>query len=119
MKKQDFINLLKKKVLILDGAVGTELQRFNFINDVSTPEELNIKFPERIKQIYASYVDAGSDVILSNTFGANKIKLSQHNLADKIEEIIKAGVLLAKKEAARTGAFVAGDISSVGSYYRR
>ena len=116
MKKQDFINLLKQKVLILDGAVGTELQKFNFLKDVSTPEELNIKFPERIKQIYASYIDAGSDIILSNTFGANKIKLSQHNLADKIEEIIKAGVLLAKQEASRTGAFVAGDISSVGSY---
>jgi len=116
MKKQDFINLLKQKVLILDGAVGTELQKFNFLKDVSTPEELNIKFPERIKQIYASYIDAGSDIILSNTFGANKIKLSQHNLEDKIEKIIKAGVLLAKLEAARTGAFVAGDISSVGSY---
>jgi len=116
MKKQDFINLLKQKVLILDGAVGTELLKFNFLKNVSTPEELNIKFPERIKQIYASYIDAGSDIILSNTFGANKIKLSQHNLADKIEEIIKAGVCIAKQEAKRTGAFVAGDMSSVGSY---
>ena len=116
MKKQDFINLLKQKVLILDGATGTELQKFGFVNDVSTPEELNIKFPERIKQIYASYIDAGSDIIFSNTFGANKIKLSQYNLEDKIEDIINAGVLLAKQEAKRTGAFVAGDISSVGSY---
>ena len=116
MKKQDFVNLLKQKVLILDGATGTQLQKFDFLKDVSTPEELNIKFPERIRKIHASYIDAGSDIIFSNTFGANKIKLSHCKLDNKTEEIIKAGVLIAKQEASRTGALVAGDISSVGSY---
>ena len=116
MNKLEFKNLINKKVLILDGATGTELQKYNFLEGVSTPEELNIKFPERIRKIYASYIDAGSDVILANTFGANKLKLAQHNLDTKIEDIIYAGVNIAKKEAARTGAFVAGDISSLGGY---
>lgn len=116
MNKQQFKELLNKKVLILDGATGTELQKYNFLEGVSTPEELNIKFPERIQKIYASYIDSGSDIILSNTFGANKLKLAQYNLQDKIKDIIFAGVSIAKKQAQKTNSFVAGDISSVGSY---
>ena len=91
MKKQEFSNLLNNKVLILDGATGTELQKYNFLEGVSTPEELNIKFPERIRKIYSSYIDAGSDIILANTFGANKLKLAQYKLDTKIKEIITAG----------------------------
>ena len=116
MNKQEFLNLINKKVLILDGATGTELQKYNFLEGVSTPEELNIKFPERIQKIYSSYINAGSDIILANTFGANKLKLAQYKLDNKIEEIISVGVSIAKKEANKTGAFVAGDISSIGSY---
>ena len=116
MKKQEFSNLLNNKVLILDGATGTELQKYNFLEGLSTPEELNIKFPERIRKIYSSYIDAGSDIILANTFGANKLKLAQYKLDTKIKEIITAGIEIAKSQAKRTGAFVAGDISSIGSY---
>ena len=116
MKKQEFVNLLNKKVLILDGATGTELQKYNFLQGVSTPEELNIKYPERIQQIYSSYITAGSDIILANTFGANKLKLAQYKLDTKLKDIITAGIQIAKKEANKTGALVAGDISSIGSY---
>ena len=52
MNRQEFKELLSKRVLILDGATGTELQKYNFLEGVSTPEELNIKFPERIEKIY-------------------------------------------------------------------
>ena len=116
MNRNEFFNLVNKKVLILDGATGTELQKYNFLEGVSTPEELNTKFPDRIQKVYSSYINAGSDIILTNTFGANKLKLAQYKLDNKIEEIITAGVQIAKKEAKRTGAFVAGDISSIGSY---
>ena len=116
MNKNEFLNLINKKVLILDGATGTELQKYNFLEGVSTPEELNIKFPDRIQKIYSSYINAGSDIILANTFGANKLKLAQYKLDNKIKEIITTGVQIAKKEAKKTGAFVAGDISSIGSY---
>lgn len=116
MNRQEFKDLLSKRVLILDGATGTELQKYNFLEGVSTPEELNIKFPERIEKIYSSYIDSGSDIILANTFGANKLKLTQYNLQDKIKDIIFEGVSIAKKHAKRKEAFVAGDISSIGSY---
>lgn len=116
MNKNEFLNLINKKVLILDGATGTELQKYNFLEGVSTPEELNIKFPDRIQKIYSSYINASSDIILANTFGANKLKLAQYKLDNKIKEIITTGVQIAKKEAKKTGAFVAGDISSIGSY---
>ena len=116
MNKKDFKNLLNEKVLILDGATGTELQKYNFLEGVSTPEELNIKFPKRIQKIYSSYIDSGSDIILANTFGANRLKLSQYKLDTKINEIINVGVSIAKKEAKKTNSFVAGDISSVGAY---
>ena len=52
MNKHEFFNLVNKKVLILDGATGTELQKYNFLKGVSTPEELNIMFPDRIQKIY-------------------------------------------------------------------
>ena len=116
MNRQEFKELLSKRVLILDGATGTELQKYNFLEGVSTPEELNIKFPERIEKIYSSYINSGSDIILANTFGANKLKLAQYNLENKIKDIIFAGVSIAKKHAQQKGSFVAGDISSIGSY---
>lgn len=116
MKKNEFKKILDQKVLILDGATGTELQKFGFLQDVSTPEELNIKYPERIRKIYASYISSGSDIILANTFGANSLKLAQYNLDKKIVDIIHAGVSIAKQEALKTNALVAGDISSIGSY---
>jgi 5-methyltetrahydrofolate--homocysteine methyltransferase len=116
MNKLEFKELLREKVLILDGATGTQLQKLGFLKDVSTPEELNIKYPERIRQIYSSYISSGSDIILANTFGANKLKLKQYNLVDKMSDIIHAGVSIAKEEANKTNSFVAGDISSIGSY---
>lgn len=116
MKKEEFKKLLSEKILILDGATGTELHKLGFMEGISTAEELNIKYPERIRQVHASYISAGSDIIFSNTFGANKLKLAHYNLENKIEEIIEKGVLIAKEAAAKTNALVAGDISSVGSY---
>jgi 5-methyltetrahydrofolate--homocysteine methyltransferase len=116
MKKNDFLNLLKSKVLIMDGATGTELQKKNYLAGVSTPEELNLKYPQRIKEIYQSYINAGSDIILANTFGANSIKLAQYGLENSAEEIIKRGIELVRECENSSGIIVAGDISSTGSY---
>jgi 5-methyltetrahydrofolate--homocysteine methyltransferase len=98
----------------MDGATGTELQKKKYLRDVVIPEELNIKFPERISDIYSSYINAGSDIILANTFGANPIRLKQHGLLDKAEDIIKSGIDLIRKISPKT--IVAGDISSIGEY---
>ncbi|MDR1696386.1 MAG: homocysteine S-methyltransferase family protein [Endomicrobium sp.] len=115
MKKERFLELLKSRVLIMDGATGTELQRKKYLDGVEIPEELNIKFPERISDIYSSYANAGSDIILANTFGANPIRLKHHGLLDKADEIIKNGIDLVRKAGGRD-IIAAGDISSIGEY---
>ncbi|MCA6072031.1 MAG: homocysteine S-methyltransferase family protein [Endomicrobium sp.] len=114
MEKQKFLEILKNRVLIMDGATGTELQKKKYLEDVVIPEELNVKFPKRISDIYSSYVNAGSDILLANTFGANPIRLKQHGLLDKADDIIKSGIDLIRKISPKT--IVAGDISSIGEY---
>ncbi|MDR2192714.1 MAG: homocysteine S-methyltransferase family protein [Endomicrobium sp.] len=116
MDKQKFLDILKSRVLIMDGATGTELQRKNYLEGVSIPEEINIKFPERIADIYSSYINAGSDVVLANTFGANPIRLAKHNLLPQAEEIIKQGISLIRSSAGGKDIIAAGDISSLGEY---
>lgn len=100
----------------MDGATGTQLQKKKYLDDVEIPEELNIKFPERISEIYSSYIEAGSDIVLANTFGANPIRLARHNLLDRAGDIIKAGIDLIRKSAGEKEIIAAGDISSIGEY---
>lgn len=116
MEKQQFTDILKNRILIMDGATGTQLQKKKYLDDVEIPEELNIKFPERISEIYSSYINAGSDIILANTFGANPIRLKHHNLLDKADDIIGEGIRLVRKAAGNKEIIVAGDISSLGEY---
>ena len=116
MKKNEFAGLLKEKILILDGATGTELHKRGYLEGVCSPEELNLKFPERIKDIHLSYLKAGSDIVIANTFGANRHKLSDYNLQDRLAEINHNAVRIAKEAAKDFGAHVAADIGPVGSY---
>lgn len=113
MKKEDFLGILKNKVLVLDGAMGTSLQKLGF--EKCCPEELNLTNPKIIEKIHKSYVDAGSDIIITNTFGANRSKLKQYKLDNKIREINEAAVDIAKKAAGKK-ALVAGDIGPLDKY---
>ncbi|MDR0984937.1 MAG: homocysteine S-methyltransferase family protein [Endomicrobium sp.] len=114
MNKTDFLNILKEKVLIMDGAYGTELQKRKYLDDVNMAEELNIKYPDRISNIYADYINAGADIILTNTFSANSIKLKQYGLINKANDIIGNSIDLIKKISKNV--IIAGDMSSVGEY---
>ena len=114
MNRQEFLDILRSRVLIMDGATGTELQKKKYLDGVEIPEEINIKFPERIAEIYSSYINAGSNIVLANTFGANSIRLKQHGLLDRADDIIKSGIGLIRKISSDT--IVAGDISSIGEY---
>jgi 5-methyltetrahydrofolate--homocysteine methyltransferase len=116
MKKERFLDILKSRVLIMDGATGTQLQKKKYLDGVIIPEELNIKFPERISEIYSSYIEAGSDIILANTFGANPIRLQKHNLLYKADDIIREGISLIRKAAGTKEIIAAGDISPLGEY---
>ncbi len=109
-----FKNLFKKnKLIIFDGAMGTMLQRENLPQGVC-PETYNLTHPQIIKKIHQAYINAGAQVIIANTFGANRLKLKSYGLAEDQEKLIYAGVKLAKEAAKSADIIVAGDISILG-----
>ena len=97
--------------LILDGGMGTMLQK-NGLKPGQIPELLNITDPDMIREIQRAYIRAGSRVLYSNTFGANRMKMEKTGYT--VEEIVKAGVRIAKECAAETGAMTALDIGPLG-----
>src|SRR3972149_4600047 len=99
---------MKKAPLIFDGAMGTVIyDRGVFIN--TCYDELCLTNPKLILQIHRDYVEAGAEVIETNTFGANPIRLKPYGLAEKTEAINRAAVRLAR-EAAGEEVFVAGSV---------
>ena len=106
--------LRNKKVLVSDGAWGTELAKKGF-GAGRCPELLNVEHPEVLHEIAASYVAAGSDIILTNTFGGNPYKLSKYEVEDRLEELNEAGVRISK-EAAGDNALVFGSIGPSGEF---
>ncbi|MFR1632636.1 MAG: homocysteine S-methyltransferase family protein, partial [Oscillospiraceae bacterium] len=105
----NFKSLLKKKIVVLDGAMGTQLQQAGLALG-ELPEEWNLSRPQTITDIHRAYLNAGADVIYTNTFGANSLKFG-----DRTEEVVTAAVKCAK--AACRGLkdrFVALDIGPTG-----
>ena len=88
----------RKGVLIFDGGMGTEIYR-NHIFTNRCFDELNLSMPQLIRRIYQSYINAGADVITTNTFGANRAGLEKYALADKMAEINRSGAVLARSVA--------------------
>lgn len=107
-------NLLKKKNIILDGATGTELQKMGMPAGVC-PEIWCLENPGMIKEIHSSYRKAGSELIYSCTFGANRFKLSQYGITENISKINRDLVRLAR-EAVGKDVLVAGDIGPTGLF---
>ena len=104
---------LKNGVIIADGAMGTRIMELG-VNLKETPSELlNIKKPELIEKIHREYIDAGANLILSNTFMCNIINAKRNNY--NLEEVVWAGIHIAKK-ACGDGGLVALDIGPL-SYY--
>jgi 5-methyltetrahydrofolate--homocysteine methyltransferase len=101
-------------VVVTDGAAGTWLAEKGELQPGQPPELLNLSNPEAIRKIHREYLEAGSEIILTNTFGANPFKLSRLNLAEKTEEINRRGVLLAREARGNTRALIAGDIGPSG-----
>ena len=112
---RNFQEELGKKILILDGAMGTQLQEKNILKTGECPDYLNVTHPQDIKDIHKSYLDAGADIIVTNTFGANRIKLAEFNLADKVYEINYKAVTIAK-ETVRDKGFVSLSVGPTGKF---
>ncbi len=93
--KKLFRDRLKEGLIICDGAMGTLLDLYEY---PELPHDIqNLKNPDIVERIHKEYVDAGADIIETNTFGANKYRLSDFYLQDKVREINQKGVEIAKK----------------------
>jgi len=111
---QDFRSALKKENLVFDGAMGTMLQRLG-LKAGGCPDELVLSSPDMILKVHRAYRDAGADIITTNTFGANALKLREYGLEEKLGEINTKAALLAR-EAAGPDGFVAGDMGPTGAF---
>ncbi|MGC8612470.1 MAG: homocysteine S-methyltransferase family protein [Athalassotoga sp.] len=109
MNREELSKILKDRVLILDGAYGTELMRRGF---KESPEEIVLSHPEAIKKLHEEYVNAGSNAILTSTFGASPIKLSKIGLESYHERIVRDAVRIAKSVSGNVLVF--GDIGPTG-----
>jgi homocysteine S-methyltransferase len=97
---------------LFDGAIGTELyQRGVFINQCY--DELNLKRPELVSEVHAAYREAGAEILETNTFGANRIRLEHFGLGERVEAINRAGAQLTRAVAGDE-AYVAGSIGPLG-----
>ena len=107
----NIIEKIKERPLVFDGAMGTVIySKVIFVNTCF--DELNLTKPDLIKEIHQGYLDAGADVILTNTFGANCIKLKKYGLGGKCREINSAGVRIAKEVVGDRDVFVLGSVGS-------
>jgi homocysteine S-methyltransferase len=112
MRQPPFLEEVDRRVLVCDGAMGTQLYAKGvFINRCF--EQLNASEPDLVRTVHQEYVRAGADVLETNTFGANRIKLRAFGLSDRVRQINVAGARLAR-EVAGDGAYVAGAIGPLG-----
>ncbi len=105
--------LTEGRVLLGDGAMGTMLQQAG-LTDGGAPELWNVTAPGKVRAIYQAYLDAGANLVETNTFGGTAARLKLHNLQDRVVELNRAGAALAKEVAAPMGALVAGSIGPTG-----
>src|SRR5687768_15710328 len=108
-----FLEAIDQRVLVCDGAMGTMLYAKGvFINRCF--DALNLTDPERVAEVHTEYVRAGADVIETNTFGANRIKLRGFGLADRLADINREGAVLARRARSASAAYVAGAMGPLG-----
>ena len=107
-----FVERLAEGVVVCDGAMGTMLYaRGVFLNRCF--DELNLSSPDLVRSVHADYLEAGADVVETNTFGAHRLKLGPHGLESQVRKINGEGARLAR-EAAEGRGLVAGAIGPIG-----
>src|SRR5215218_8343519 len=112
MPRPGFVEEIGRRVLVCDGAMGTMLYAKGIFLNRSF-DELNVTQPDLVGDVHQLYVRAGADVIETNTFGANRIKLGAFGLADSVGAINRQGAAIAR-QAAGDQAYVAGAIGPLG-----
>ena len=115
MRREEFRQRLGEKPLLLDGAMGTVLHGRNIPIDECF-DALNVRNPALVADIHRSYIDAGADIIETNSFGANRFKLAEHGLEEQVAELNQTAVSVARRAIA--GSFkpvlLAGSVGPLG-----
>ena len=107
------------KIIILDGGIGAELEK----NGANMDQDLwcgkcSVDNPELVKKVHENYIDAGADVITTNTYGTTPISMKQYGYDNLIEKYNQKSVQLAKEAAKNKNVAIAGSVSTFGSFYR-
>ncbi len=115
MTKEQFQTLLKQKIIVLDGATGTNLQKAGMPTGVC-PEQWILEHPQVLVDLQAGYINAGTNIVYAPTFSGNRIKLEEYGLQDQLEYINTRLVELSKEAVAKTGyrAYIAGNLTMTG-----
>src|SRR6267142_4542474 len=110
----DFLTRLKASPVLCDGAMGTLLyEKGIFIN--RSYDGLSVSQPDVIRELHHEYMQAGAEIIETNTFGGNSFRLARHSMADKVDDINRAGVRLAREAAKSFDVWVAGSVGPLGT----
>src|ERR1700730_9101125 len=114
MRIEDFNDRLKHAVIVADGAMGSLL--YESVGPQRSVDELNSSDAESVFRVHQTYIEAGAQVIETNTFGANRHKLSQIGMSDRVAELNHRGVKIAReaREAAKHEVLIAGSIGPLG-----
>jgi methionine synthase I (cobalamin-dependent) len=105
--------LTASSYVVFDGAMGTMVQAAG-LDDGGAAELWNVQHPERVLEIHRAYLEAGSRVVTTNTFGGTRPRLDMYGLGDRVAELNRAGAALARQAAEPFDALVAGDLGPTG-----
>ncbi|MBL7994264.1 bifunctional homocysteine S-methyltransferase/methylenetetrahydrofolate reductase [bacterium] len=118
-RPNNFLEILRERILICDGAMGTQLYDKGITFDHCF-DAINMSHPQLIRDIHSAYIDAGADIIETNTFGGNRFRLTHHGFEDKLDDINRTAANLAREVADRKkielgrDVFVAGSVGPLG-----
>jgi len=101
--------------IIADGAMGTTLMESG-LQFGDPPELWNVLYPDRVRAVHRGYIDAGAQIVLTNTFGGTRFRLAMHNLEDRVDELSRTAAIMLRAEVDLSGleVVVAGDIGPTG-----
>jgi 5-methyltetrahydrofolate--homocysteine methyltransferase len=116
INKNSILDLAKKRVVLFDGGMGAILVSLG-LPEGECPESWNLSHPEVIRDIHRKYFEAGADVIETNTFGANRLRLASFGYDNQVEELNARAVEIVKKVCPEDK-FVAGDIGPCGGFLK-
>src|SRR5579872_5928430 len=109
-----FLDALKERRLVCDGAMGTQLMLAGLANG-ECGEAWNLSHPERVLKIQRNYVQAGTDCLITNTFGGSRLMLKRHGHVDHVREFNQAAARIAREAFGNREGFVLGDLGPLGA----